>query len=105
MDWTVPNAWIAPIGEKDEEGKWEKLRAFCDSAYVSPALGFTFDSSKVVNEITACNNVIAKYEVGLRWGMLNPEETLPKFNEELYSAGLQTIMDEKQAQLDAFLGK
>ena len=105
MDWTVPNAWIAPIGEKDEEGKWETLKQFCEEAYVSPALGFSFDSSRVMNEITACNNVIAKYEVGLRWGVLNPDEALPKFNEELYSAGLQTIMDEKQAQLDAFLGK
>ena len=69
------------------------------------ALGFKFDSSMVMNEITACNNVTAKYEVGLRWGQLDPAEALPKLNEELYAAGLQTIIDEKQAQLDKFLGK
>ena len=38
-------------------------------------------------------------------GELDPEEALPKFNEELKAAGLDTIIAEKQAQLDAFLAQ
>lgn len=105
IDWCWPNSWITPVREGDDLDKWDQLKTFCDEAHRSPALGFTFDSSAVMNEITACNNVIAKYEVGLRWGVLDPDEALPKFNEELKAAGLETIIAEKQSQLDAFLGK
>lgn len=105
QDWAWPNSWITPVQDGDDVDKWDQLKSFCDNAAVSPALGFTFDSTMVMNEITACNNVIAKYEVGLRWGVLDPEEALPQFNDELKAAGLETIIAEKQAQLDAFLGK
>lgn len=105
MAWSWPNQKIAAVEEGVDKDIWEQNSAFDASASISPALGFKFDTSMVMNEITACNNVIAKYEVGLRWGELNPEESLPKFNEDLYQAGLQTIIDAKQEQLDAFLGK
>ena len=36
-------------------------------------------------------------------GALEPESTLAQFNEELYAAGLQNIIDEKQKQLDAWV--
>lgn len=105
LDWAWPNGRITPVFEGDDLDKWNQLESFCDEARRSPALGFRFDNSKVVNEITACNNVISKYEVGLRWGVLNPDEALPKFNEELKAAGIDTIIAEKQAQLDAFLAE
>ena len=38
-------------------------------------------------------------------GALNPEETLPKFNQELKDAGIDAIITEKQAQLDAWLAE
>ena len=103
--WTWPNQTIASAYEGVDKDIWTVNKQFRDSASISPALGFKFDSSGVMNEITACNNVIAKYETGLRWGELDPAEALPKFNEELYAAGLQTIIDAKQEQLDTFLGK
>lgn len=105
LDWAWPNGRITPVFEGDDLDKWDQLEKFCDEAHRSPALGFRFDNTNVVNEITACNNVISKYEVGLRWGVLNPDEALPKFNEELKAAGIDTIIAEKQAQLDAFLAE
>ena len=103
LDFAWPNGRITPVFEGDDLDKWDQLEKFCDEAHRSPALGFSFDSTNVVNEITACSNVISKYEVGLRWGVLNPDEALPKFNEELKAAGIDTIIAEKQSQLDAFL--
>ena len=103
IDWAWPNGRLTPVFEGDDLDKWDQLQKMCDEARRSPALGFSFDSSKVVNELTACSNVISKYEVGLRWGVLNPDEALPKFNEELKAAGIDTIIAEKQSQLDAFL--
>lgn len=103
QDWAWPNGRLTPVFEGEDLDKWEQLASFCDNARRSPALGFSFDSSKVVNELTACSNVIGKYEVGLRWGVLDPDEALPKFNEELKAAGIDTIIAEKQSQLDAYL--
>lgn len=109
--WDYNYYWGWPNGKEfviqdgtDPEARVREDEIF-KSAAASPALGFKYDNSGVMNEITACGNVIAKYETALRWGELDPAEALPKLNEELYAAGLQTIIDDKQAQLDAFLGK
>ena len=32
-----------------------------------------------------------------------PAKAIPEFNEKLYAAGLQTVMDEKQKQLNEWL--
>lgn len=103
INWGWPNGELATVGEGMDPKQWDWYRDFNKNASRSPALGFSFDNSKVINEITACGNVIAKYDVGLRWGELNPDEALPKFNTELKAAGIDTIIAEKQAQLNAFL--
>ena len=46
--------------------------------------------------------MISEYQPGLECGAVNPETELPKFIEALNSAGLQEIIAEKQAQLDAW---
>ena len=68
----------------------------------SPAFGFTFDSSSVKTEYTAVTNVIDQYLSGLVWGSIDPATELPKFQEALKDAGLDTIIAEKQKQLDAW---
>lgn len=103
--WSWPNGELATVSEGADPQQWDKVNEFSAGAANSPALGFRFDNSLVMNEITACNNVIAKYDVGLRWGELNPDEVLPKFNEELKAAGIDTIIAEKQKQLDEFLAQ
>lgn len=105
LDWAWPNCRITPVWEGGAPDLWDQLQTFCDEARPSPAFGFRFDSSKVMNELTACNNVISKYNTALRWGELNPDETLPQFNEELKAAGVETIVAEAQTQLDDWLAK
>ncbi len=103
--WAWPNGELAPVLDGVDADQWKKVTEYDKAASKSPALGFKFDNSNVMNEITACNNVIVKYDTALRWGQLDPNEILPKFNEELKAAGLDTIIAEKQSQLDEFLGK
>lgn len=57
----------------------------------------------MMNQVTACNNVVSKYDTALRWGVLDPAESLPEFIEALKSAGIDDIVAEKQAQLDQWL--
>lgn len=104
-NWAWPNGTTYKTIEGEDPDAFNRVAKDNEAAAKSPALGFKFDNSMVLNEITACNNVIAKYDTGLRWGVMNPDETLDQFNQELYDAGLQTIIDEKQKQLDAFLAQ
>lgn len=71
----------------------------------STALGFSFDTSAVTNELTQLDNVCNKYQAGLETGTLDPETYLPEFIQALKDAGLEKVIAEKQAQLDAFLAQ
>lgn len=103
VDWAWPNMRITPPWETVDADVYDQLAEFCDSARTSPALGFRFDTANVMNEISACDNVVAKYNTSLRWGEMDPAETLPQFISELKEAGVDTIVAEKQAQLDEWL--
>ena len=101
--WIQPNQFIGHVWEGSAPDVWDQQREFNDTAQKSVAFGFTYDSLAVTNEVTACTNVVSKYHKALLCGALDPATTLDQFNEELYAAGLQNIIDEKQSQLDAWL--
>ena len=85
--------------------KWTDLQAHNEKATASPALGFTFDTNPVKNQVAACANIQAKYKPSLITGSVDPDVVVPKMLEELNKAGYQDILLEAQAQLDAYLGK
>ena len=104
VDWSWPNQQITPVWEGAEDPDlWTKLNEFNNSGTPSPAMGFIWDSSSVMNEVTACNNVSAQYRTALMWGSIDPAENIPKYIDELKAAGIDTIIAEKQRQLDEFL--
>ena len=83
----------------------ENLLKSNNSAQKSVALGFAFNPDNVTNEITELDNICAKYRSGLECGALDPATALPEFLAALEGAGINNVIAEKQAQLDAFLGK
>ena len=100
--WIWPNELISDPWEADGPDIWTETDAFNKAAHLSCAFGFIWNNADVLNEITACNNVTAKYKDALDCGSLNPEEAVPKMIQELKDAGIDTIIAEKQAQLDAW---
>lgn len=76
-----------------------------NNAVKSNAIGFAFNTETVTNEITQLDNVCSKYQIGLECGVLDPDKYLPEFQKALKEAGLEKVIAEKQAQLDAFLAK
>ena len=104
--WLTPNQFIGHIWGLDlPVDYWDATNTFNQESMKSKAFGFSFDATKTANEITACTNVVNKYHKALVCGALDPVETLPKFNQELKDAGIDTIIAEKQAQLDAWLAE
>lgn len=69
----------------------------------SVALGFRFESKGYETEITMISNVINQYLSGLMGGIVDVDATLKEFNDALNDAGMQTIIDAKQEQLDEWI--
>lgn len=88
-------------GTSKESLIWEEEQN--QLAKKSPAMGFTFDSSGVKTEYTAVSNVIQQYLPGLLCGSVDPEVMIPEFRNKLSEAGLDTIIEAKQSQLDEWL--
>lgn len=96
------NQLLAKVWEGNEADIREKTKELNDSAEVSPILGFSFDNSGVTNELASLTNVISQYRPALQSGVAT-EENLDTFISALKDAGLDTYVNEMQAQLDAFL--
>lgn len=100
--WLWCNQFIGHVWDGNPADYWDVTREFNETAIKSNAFGFTWDSSAVRNQVTACTNVMQKYHQALMCGAVDPEETLPKFNQELQDAGINDIIADKQAQYDAW---
>lgn len=103
--WAWPNEMISYTWEGDPEDIWKQTSDWNDSAIISPAMGFSWDNSAVLNQVTACKNVKSKYENALATGSIDPAQALPAFLQELEDAGVNDIIQEKQKQLGAYLAE
>ena len=81
------------------------IKAANESAISDTNLGFIFDPTPVQDELAACSAVIGEYETGLKWGWIAADEVdarIDEFLAKLDEAGAQAVIDEAQAQLDAW---
>ncbi|PQP81005.1 hypothetical protein C0Q44_25085 [Paenibacillus sp. PCH8] len=97
-------AFVEASGLSPEDFKI-KLKEWNDNTLKSPAYGFLFDPTPVRTEIAALDAVSEQYSKVIGNGSVDPDELIKKFNDSLYSAGLQKVIDEKQRQLDAWLAE
>lgn len=67
-----------------------------------PAFGYVFDPTSVETELAALANVAAQYALPLDAGTVDPATALPEFLTKLDEAGMQKVVDEANAQLDAY---
>lgn len=102
--WEMGNQFLTPVWENDPEDLWQQQKTADDNAKKSLALGFTFDNTKVKNEITAITNVRNQYKPLIENGAVDPSSgILQEYIGKLKSAGMDKVIAEKQAQLDAWL--
>ena len=99
------NSYVWNNGTKTPD-YWSKLKAHNNWAQYSPAYGFMWDSTQYQTQLTALNNALSTYRPALETGsegVANVESTLKQLNDALEAAGLQTVMDAKQQQLNDWL--
>jgi putative aldouronate transport system substrate-binding protein len=98
----MPNSWIAAPQAPNLPELYDMYRESNETCRKSPAFGFSFNTVEVEDQIAGCNNVCDKYLGTLMLGM-GDDAMLAQFQEELKNNGVDDIIAEKQAQLDAWL--
>ncbi|HHV13364.1 MAG TPA: ABC transporter substrate-binding protein [Clostridiales bacterium] len=98
--WAMLNQYNSYVWDGTSPDIWDEYQKVRNSAILSKAYGFTFDTIPVTNEIAALTLVSNQYLTALGAGAVDPESGIKEFNDALYAAGLQTVMDEKQKQFD-----
>ena len=73
------------------------------NAAASKYIGCALDTSTVATEIAAVKDIVDRYKEGLCSGVTDYEAEYQKFIDAIYAAGMQDIINEFQAQLDAWL--
>lgn len=100
LGWMFGNQFLTYVMENDDPDIWKKTEEYNAAAKPSKALGFIFDQSAIKTEFAAVSSVIQQYKLPLETGSVDPEKLLPEFISKLKDAGIDTIIAEKQKQLD-----
>lgn len=103
LKWSLRAEDLLTSPDGTEAGYRKMMADALDNTKYSKAYGFTFDPSNVKTEAAACDAVQNEYLAAIGNGTVDPETELKAFNDKLYAAGMQTIIDEKQRQLDEWL--
>lgn len=85
-----------------EFNQWDEVKELNEQAEPSVLLGFNFDSSKVEDQIANCKTIWDRYHPELLTGSVDPEEAVKTMYEEMEAEGLNDIITEAQAQIDAW---
>lgn len=104
LGWVFGNQFLSYFWTGNDMDLWERTKEYNDSAKLSPAAGFVFDTTNVKNEYAACQSVKEEFVRAIETGSQGLDK-VDEMNAKLEASGLQKIIDEKQRQLDEFLGK
>lgn len=100
----VGNSFLSYYVDETQIGTWEETIAINEAADGSSILGFTFDSTNVSGELANVNAILPEHLNSILCGMVDGtvEDAIAAMNAALYQAGLQTVLDEMQRQVDAW---
>ncbi len=105
MGYIMPNQFNSHVWKGNSQDVWERYEAATAESIKSKALGFVPDLTAYSDQLAALSEVSTQYIAQLTTGSVDPERGIEDFNNALYQAGLQEIMDAKQEQLDAWLAE
>jgi len=103
--YSLGNNMLLYLNENDPDNKWDEFKKFNAEGVASPILGFNFDSTKVATEMASIQNVKEQYWASLMTGTVDPNEYLPIAIEKFKEAGMDKVLAEAQAQLDAWVAE
>ena len=106
-DWEFGNQFLAYYidAKQAEINAWEATYKLNTESPPSTAMGFNFNAEPVKTELANLSAVAGELMPPLTAGLVDPATALPAYLERLEQAGLQTVIDEAQRQLNEWAGK
>ena len=105
MGFILPNQFNSHVWAGNDSDIFEQYAQVDESAIRSLGFGCTTDLRSVTNQLAAVNDVVSQYLAPITTGAIDPDTAIDEFNQALYDAGLQDIIDLKQEQLDQWLAE
>ena len=99
----VSQAQVDGTAKAPVMNQWDLYFANCENAEVSAISGFTFDSSKWKANYAEITAIKDQYYKNYASGTINIDDVYDEMMEKMNAAGLQDIIEDAQAQLDAYL--
>lgn len=97
--WVIGNQFNAYYTVGQPEGLWEETIALNESAAPDPMGDFSFDRSKIENQIANVNAIREEYKKILHYGLDDPAKMIAEREEKLAAAGQAEILAEINRQL------
>lgn len=102
MSWALGNVFKTYVYEGQPADVWEQTAELNASADVSPLMGYTYSVANVDLETTNVETVVRTYSA-LLTGTVDVDATIENLLADMEVAGIDTIIEDAQAQIDAFL--
>lgn len=105
VGWQFSNQFNSYLTGSQDENVWEDTKVLNQNAEFSPIMGFVFDYSNVELELANCYTVYNEFINSLLYGILGEsfDTQYNKFLQKLEIAGVNTVVEEMQTQLDAWV--
>ena len=103
--WMFGNQFNAMLQQGQEDGIWEETKKLNDEAQLSPLYGFLPDTKKISVQLASCKSVVGEYKTALGEGVGDTDQLYSEFIAKLDAAGVNTLIDELQTQIDAWVAK
>lgn len=101
--WQFGNIFAMSLPLQENDKLFENIMTANENAVVGAHLGFTADTSKIQNELTACEAVYLEYRDNLDQGMLRDVSgNIEEMNKKMKNAGVDKIVEEIQGQVNAW---
>ncbi len=103
---SVVNASVESVSRDfmADPDQWEKVYEGYDQYAVrSRTRGFVYDRSGMEDIIAAVTAIYSNYSTDLRTGTSDPDVVVPKMKREMEAAGILTLTEDVQRQLDEYL--
>ena len=102
MAWAYGNLFNSYVIEGADENAYAETDEINRTAEKSKLRGFSVNLTNVATEVAKVNSVKSEYAY-TSLGAEDPEPLLKEFNEKLKTAGIDTVKEEIQKQLDEFV--
>lgn len=103
--WRIGTCLNALPTQDDSPNYYQEMAELEKTAYISPLINFVFETSEVADVIAALKAVDDEYSPMIKGGYTGNdwEETLDQWITERKAAGVDTLIEEYQKQLDAYI--